>query len=421
MSLFSKLSVTLFEKVFRVTSSFIFGVAVVRYLGPDGYGIYSFGLAWFGILSSIAFIGLEHIAIKYFTDSNVNFRALNKTIGSLLILSGIFCSIISLVIAFSFLYDLQEIKVIVIFSLAVLLQFTISPSYVLQAQKEFSTLSKIGVVQSFLSLIFKFLFIFYKVDVIYFGLLYLFDYLIWGVLFYIFDIEKFYSGNEGDIKFGMGFLFKESLPLLLSGILITTYFKVDQIIIKYFLTNHDLGMFALAIRISEMSTLIPLTFLQIVFPNILKSREKHQIQIVFDVVVLSSFVVSAIVFVLAPLIINLGFGSDFNDSVILLRVLIWTTLFTSVGQLNFYLIIKERDQKSVLTKALFSLFFNITLCYALTVYFGAIGTAVSTILSFFFSTMVLLLVYKNQRWQFGSVIRSLNLAAAYKRVSGFWN
>ncbi len=61
---FSNTSWLLFEKIARLVLNFFVTIAVIRYLGPDEFGLYSYAISFYGLFVAFVSLGLESISIR---------------------------------------------------------------------------------------------------------------------------------------------------------------------------------------------------------------------------------------------------------------------------------------------------------------------------------------------------------------------
>ncbi len=52
------------EKILRILISFLVTVLVIRYLGPEQFGLLSYAISFYGLFSAISVLGLENISIR---------------------------------------------------------------------------------------------------------------------------------------------------------------------------------------------------------------------------------------------------------------------------------------------------------------------------------------------------------------------
>ena len=88
-----------------------------------------------------------------------------------------------------------------------------------------------------------------------------------------------------------GALLNDSWPLILSGIVISIYMKIDQVMIKEILGASPVGQYAAAARLSEAWYFIPVVICSSVFPALVNVRKINRelyysrLQKLFDLMV----------------------------------------------------------------------------------------------------------------------------------------
>ena len=60
----SNTSWLMLERVVNMTIRFFVGVWVVRYLGPEQYGVYSYALSFVGLFTALTTLGLDGLVIR---------------------------------------------------------------------------------------------------------------------------------------------------------------------------------------------------------------------------------------------------------------------------------------------------------------------------------------------------------------------
>ena len=72
-------------------------------------------------------------------------------------------------------------------------------------------------------------------------------------------------------------LLKESWPLILSGLVISVYMKIDQVMIKHLIDDNAVGIYAAAVKVSEIWYFIPVVIASSLFPAIINSRKINEV------------------------------------------------------------------------------------------------------------------------------------------------
>lgn len=132
-------------------------------------------------------------------------------------------------------------------------------------------------------------------------------------------------------------LLRESWPLILSGLSVMVYMRIDQVMLGQMLNNEAVGIYSAAVKISEMWYFLPIAIVASVYPAIISSKEKSEslyqqrMQNLYDLMVYISVFVALIVTFSADWIVISLFGDAYSEAGFVLAVHIWIGLFVSLG------------------------------------------------------------------------------------------
>jgi len=68
-------------------------------------------------------------------------------------------------------------------------------------------------------------------------------------------------------------VFEDSWPLMITGVVIMIYMRIDQVMIKAMLDNKAVGNYAAAVKLSEAWYFIPMVICSSLFPAIINAKE----------------------------------------------------------------------------------------------------------------------------------------------------
>src|SRR5690606_5635462 len=71
-------------------------------------------------------------------------------------------------------------------------------------------------------------------------------------------------------------LLKDSWPLILSSVVVMLYMRIDQVMIKEMLGEHDVGIYSAAVRLSEAFYFIPMFITASIFPAIINAKNQNE-------------------------------------------------------------------------------------------------------------------------------------------------
>jgi len=184
-----------------------------------------------------------------------------------------------------------------------------------------------------------------------------------------------------------GRLLRASIPLGLALAINELYFRADTLIISLSRSYEDVGLYTLAFRMLEFTLPLGTVFLTTVFPVMSrdvaegKRRAAATIQGAWDVMVAFAIPLAAGGALLAPEIVAVIGGADFDGSVTPLRILLAAGALGLVnGIFGLALIARER-QVAALWLNVTALVFNVGLNLALVPAYGIVAAAIVTVAS----------------------------------------
>lgn len=383
-------------KMTSMLAAFFVGAYVARYLGPTQYGLLSYAFSFTGLFAIFASLGIDSILNRELVSHSEEKERLLGS-GFLIKITGSIIAIILILIALFFIKtDLVTNALILISSFSFMFNaFGVIDIY-FQSQVLAKNTVKIQITTLIITSVLKILFILLKLPVIYFALAYLIDAFVFAVGLII--IYKKVGLGITKLKFDKKItimLLKNSWPLILSGVAIAVYTKIDQVMIKNMLGNEAVGLYSVAVRISEVWYFIPAIICTSLFPAIVNARQTNvsayekRLKNLYSLMFYISVGIAISITLLSGFIITYLFGHKYIESINVLRVHAWTSVGLFLGYaLGQYLIVENYIAvyfKITLSGAIINVCLNI---FLIPVYgiMGAAISAVATYLSVIFST-----------------------------------
>lgn len=384
------------EKVLRIFTGIFVGVLVARYLGPDRYGTFNYAISFVGVFISLATLGLDSIVVRELVKLESTENEILGTAFTLRFFGSFF--VIAILFVCVFLTNntqLEQLLIMIIGSSTVFHCFNTIDFYF-----QSKVLSKYIVFSSSVALIvssvLKLFLIYYEASLVYFSVVVIIESATLAIfLFYFFHksgkkIRK-WRFNSAIAKS----LLKDSWPLILSGILVSIYLKIDQIMIKHLINDYSVGVYAAAARLSETWYFVPIVITNSLFPAIINSKSKNdgsyqvRMQQLFDFMVLISLVIAIPIVFLDDFIIELLYGVEFQSAASILVIQIWTGIFISLSIASSSWMISENLQKLYLLVSIIGILINIILNLIFIPTHGILGAAFTTMISQIISTLVI--------------------------------
>ncbi len=211
--------------------------------------------------------------------------------------------------------------------------------------------------------------------------------LILGVLVMIFILWLKYGGGFAPLNFSLVKSYiKFGFTAYFGNIASYLFTRVDTLIVAKFFTLADVGLYSLAVSLTEKVWLISAAMEKAAYSPVLSSKRDEAIFLVQKVLrntLFFTFLFVLLIFVAAPILIPILYGRKFIESISLLRILIIGAIFFA-GSRIFAIYFTGYKGKPIIpsTIAWFMFFLNAGLCYWLTQRIGLIGASAAMAISY---------------------------------------
>ena len=183
-------------------------------------------------------------------------------------------------------------------------------------------------------------------------------------------------------------LLRNSWPLILSGVVISIYMKIDQVMINSMMGAEAVGVYAAAVRLSEAWYFIPVVITSSVFPAIINSKAQdetryyQQLKKLYNLMAWLAITIALPISILAPWIIEILYGPDYAGAASVLTIHIWAGVFVFIGVASSKWLLNENLQIYTTINTSIGAAVNVTLNYYLIPLHGITGAAAATLVSF---------------------------------------
>ncbi|MEB7598150.1 flippase [Raoultella terrigena] len=380
-----------FEKILRTIITFILFALISRQLGPSDTGILNFSQSLAIMLLCITGLGLDSILINEFAKEKETEK--ERSLYSTVMLSKIFISLIVLLVCLIGLFfsDMSSVNKIVFFISLVSLVFQTQNTFFsfFQAKSKSYIVTKYSLIALLLSSIIKIIFIFMHVSVVWYAFSYTFDILL---SFFIIEYQMKLQGMK--VKFYLFdkclifSLLKQSYPIILSSLLVVLYTRLDQFMILKMMGAESLGVFSVAIRISEAYSFIPAAVATSFFPLLTHDNGPKNLRLYFDLVFFSSFFSAIGVIIFSWLFLERLFGASYAESFSILSITVFSTVFAVMGGACTNYLVTINLTYMRLIRACVGLIINFILNILWIPKYGLVGAAYASLISQVFSAFL---------------------------------
>jgi len=406
-----------FDKVLRIGVGLLVGVWVARYLGPEQFGLFSFASAFVGMFGAVAGLGLQSIVVRDIIrdpsckEQTLGTAAVLQLLGGLLSYGCVLGSMFWLRPD-----DTLAKQLMIVLGSIMLFRFSDVSLYWFESQ----VLSKYIVwVQNGCFLIFAVIkvgLILSHAPLLAFAWATAAEALIVAVL--IFLMLGLRGPKLQHLRFALlraKTLLADSWPLLLSGMAIMVYMKIDQIMLGQMRGDDAVGIYSAAVRISEVWYFIPMMIVASVFPAILeaKTRDEAQylqrLQRLYDLMVWLSVAIALPMTFLSTSIVVAVFGLAYAESGPVLAIHIWASVFVFLGVASNQWFVAENRQILSFQRTLLGALINVILNFMFIPNFGPLGAAVATVVAYAIAAFMSDAMQAETREMFSMKLNSLNI------------
>lgn len=420
---FKNTSWLFFEKFLRLLSGLVVGVLVARHLGPEEFGLLNYAMSFVALFLSFSGLGLDSIVVKELVKEKDQKQLILGTSFGLKLIGALGVLFFILIAIFLSNNSAELNSILLIIAVAAVFQSFNVIDFYFQSTVESKYVVFANIFSLSLSAIFKLYLIYINASLFFFALAFTLDSFIVaiGLVYYYFSNGHRLRQWKFNKSIAMSLL-KQSWPLVLAGVVVTVYMKIDQIMIKEMLGAEANGNYAAAVRISETWYFIPMVICSSLFPAIINAKNRmdgsysNRLQNLYNfMVILALSVAVPITFLSEPIILFL-FGDQYAQAIDVLTIHIWSGLFVSLGLASSLWLINENLQKISFYRTTLGAIVNIVLNFLLIPKYGIRGAALTTLFSQIVAALLFDLLLKKTRGNFVMKIKSLFLISPIQKL-----
>ena len=268
------------EKLLTMILMLVINIFIARELGPENFGVLSYLIAIFSIISPISALGLNALVTKELVEGKRNqieimstalfFRVIGGFLGLIIVLFAIESNLFSQITDYYWALILLSF-VSVITALHIIdfwFQARVESKYIVMAR--LFTIILFFLIKAFL--------IYTSATLTEFILVIFIEYCAICVAFltiYCIKSGRF-SFTSINFKYGLSLL-KKSYWLILSGIASVIYLKIDQVMLAEMVSVEETGIYAVASRLSEVWYFFATALVSSFFPALIKLKSEDAV------------------------------------------------------------------------------------------------------------------------------------------------
>ncbi len=385
---------------------FLLNAIVARKLGVTGYGIYIYGINLGLLLINFVDFGTNNFIMKKLSEE----REKNAEYIWKIIEFEAIVSIISFVGLYFFINNFENSQcirnvVLILFISIIFENLTNVFRNVLRAIGRFALDALLSILGSFLRLGLGLALYYLTYNIYGFSagitistllILFAWTYIIWSIFGGPKVVLKHHSISlQVILKSCIVF----AIPIIIRGV----YFRIDSVLVKSFVNSVEMGLYNSVTKLLFIQQFLPNGLIQVVFPilaNLYYNDDYDGANNLFNRVYIIFIVffnfIQMVQYISAGFIIKVVYGAEFIDAVLIYKTMVPSFVFTSLSFLLAFLFISNNKVSMLYKYYLICLIEKIILVIALTLKYGAIGSAAAFLISEIIQFWVLLFTsFKN--------------------------
>lgn len=364
---------------------------IAKFYSKSNFADYAYISSLLSILLVVGSFGTNEYLVKL--SSKLGF-IYNKYLYNVIVLRLIMALVISLFL----LYDFGISNNLLILLSVLILHLMFEPSLaILEGFFRLYDVCKIKIVTYFFSLSVKVFLIISSVDIFWLNIAVISELLIISLLSTILLLNKYRDRINYEKclnnDFGFLYMFQQSWPIALTGIMTLVYNRIDQVMLYKLSDAQEMASYSMAVKFSEIWIFLPLAvsnayfvYLSDKFSNSKSSYLRMVKKNIKRIYLLNVFL--AIVFSILSTISILIFLPDYYNSIFLVYGLNICSILITLRHYTGKCYYIEGFNKLILLRAVLGAIINICLNVILLPKYGGYGAVISTFISLFFISVL---------------------------------
>ncbi len=383
------------DRVVRMGMGVFVGVWVARYLGPAQFGSLNFAISFIALFGTLTTLGLEMIVVREIVRDD---SAISEILGTALALR-LAGSILAPLVAIATIRivqptDTEALLLVGLLSIGLIFQAfdTIDSYFQSQVKSKLTVWAKNSAFLIVAGT--RILLIHIKAPLWSFAAAQVAE-LALGAM----GLVIVYQWTGGRILTWRGSkrraidLLRHSWPVILSGMAIMIYMRIDMIMLKIMQGDKAVGFYAAATRVSEVWYFIPSAIVSSVSPAIIRAkgnpaRYYGRLQRLFSFMTFISVIIGSGIALSSRWIIHFLYSNAYDAASPVLAVHIWASVFVFLGTAQAPWDFSENLLKLGFYRTLIGAISNVLLNLILIPRYSALGAAVATVASYAISGVV---------------------------------
>ena len=402
------------ERLVTMGANLVVSILMARYLGPGDFGLFSYVIALVALVGFLSYLGLDSTVTRRLSEEPERTSVILGTAFFLRLGGSLAGFAIAILFAISQREDPTTAWMLAIVASGMLFQ----PAAVIDFFFQSKLLSRhSATARTFASLAvsaIKLALVYASASLLAFAVAAALQHLFVAIAFTLAFLRHRtdrqawrWDGTEAR------HLFRISWPLALSAASALIYLKIDQVMLGEMVGTSEVGIYAVAARLSEVWWFLPTALGATFLPVLVASRREgdlvytRRLQFMYDTIIWIGMGIAIAVSLVAYPAIRILYGEPYLPAAQMLQWHVWASPLMYAGAVLARWSVMEGHQLFTLLRNVLGAIVNVALNFLLIPRYGGVGAAVATLVSYSIASYGACLIYAPARGQFGMISKSL--------------
>jgi O-antigen/teichoic acid export membrane protein len=402
--------ITLTRQFVSILIGILLLIILARFLGPSGQGKYSLITLLPLMLLTFLNLGLNTSTIYYVSKKEINLNQVFNTNFIIALILAALSIVIGIIVIFLLannkFENVEQSLIFLSLSAMPFMFLMIFMQTIFQGLQNFKMFNSILVVQQLSNLLLVcLLVVLFNLElegaIIAFILGYVLTVLfILYILFYKYNVRiNFREINKTYLMKS----FKYGLKAHISNVMTFLNYRLDIFLLGYFINPAAVGIYVVAVNVGERLSVFSQSISSVLLPRV-AAEENEEVKnnltsLVSRTLLLLIVLVSFVLFLLSDLIFSIFFGEQYNQSSLILKVLLPGLTLLAVEKLLSNDLAGRGKPELNMYVSFFNVIFNVCLNLFFIPKFGALGAGISSTLTYITSFVIKVVIFRRETGQ----------------------
>lgn len=404
---------------------------ISRIIGPDKLGTINFIASFVAYFVMFIGYGFDLTATRQIVKDPTNAVLRNKVFSSVFFAQSILMaiSIYAFILCITYVPAIRAEREVAVFTFLTCIATLMTQNWLFQAMQDLSKVAVLNLISKIIFTIFVLIIVKSEEDYVWQPFVLSLSQIIVGALSFAWAIKK-YDLRLYKVKFidCIKLLWRDKI-FFFSLCVINLYTNTNILVLGIFQNSTDVGYYTAGQKlILVIQALISVTLTQGFFPYIGRAfgegyeKGLNIVKQLFPVVFLLTFAAGIVIYIFAPLFIEVIYGSEFTPAIEVCRILAFVPMIIALGTvLGINLMLNLRMDKYFFYVTCSGAVLGVLLNFVLSREIGYQGSAYTWLLTELFNLTLLLIILKAKGINVISrlyFLQAFNLGRIYRIVSG---